>query len=293
MLFRNRRCPNKPWDPNLLWSEIRRSWRYAADWIYRRLTARWRGLPQVYIAGVKRGGTSSLFRYLMEHPRARYPFRQRKEIKFYIYMYDLGLNWYRAYFPYRWDLRTHFTVDATPSYLPHPLFPARVMAVTPRARLILLLRDPVQRTISHYFHNRRRGLEPLSLEEALAAEEERLAGEWERMHQDPCHSPWRYHRFGYVTESRYAEHLERLWQHVPREQTLVLRSEDLFEQPQATLDRIAAFLDIEPWRPQLRVYNRGDYTQPVPDALRARLRAYFRPYNQRLYELLGRDLGWD
>ncbi|NPA27309.1 MAG: sulfotransferase domain-containing protein [Chloroflexi bacterium] len=293
MVFRNSRCPNKPWDPNLIRSEIRRSLRYSLEWVYRRLTARWRGLPQVYIAGVKRAGTSSLFRYLMEHPRARYPFRQRKEIKFYIYMYDLGPSWYRAYFPFQRELQTHFTVDATPSYLMSPLFPERFMTLTPHAKIILLLRNPVQRTLSHYFHNRRRGLEPLSLEEALQAEEQRLAGEQERMLRDPCYVPWRYHRLGYLTESRYVEHLRRLWKHVPREQTLVLRSEDFFEQPQRLLDQIADFLNIEPWQPNLKVYNQGQYDQPVPQRVRAQLQAYFRPYNQALYELLGRDLGWN
>ncbi len=292
-MFRKRNCPNKPWDPNLLWSEIRRSYRYALEWVYRRLTARWRGLPQVYIIGVKRGGTSSLFWYLLEHPWALPPFRLRKEIKFYIYMYDLGPQWYRAYFPYKSRLRQgYFTLDATPSYFPHPPFPERVMQLTPRARMILLLRNPVIRTISHYFHNRRRGLEPLSLEEALKAEPQRLAGEVEAMERDPCHDPWKYHRFGYLTESRYIEHLERLWQAVPKEQVFILRSEELFQRPEITLRRIADFLGIPPWKPHLRVYNQGVYASDVPTRIRHWLEAYFRPYNERLYEALGWEQGW-
>ncbi len=288
-----RPCPGKPWDPNLLPGEIRRSPRRALSWIYRRMTAPARGLPQVYIAGAKKGGTTSLFYYLLEHPRVLPPFR--KEVKFFLYMYDLGLGWYRANFPFRRRLRTHVTLDATPSYLAHPTFGKQWRATNPTAKIIVLLRDPVARTLSHYFQNVHRGLEPLSLEEALEAEEQRLAGEVERILQDPCHDPWRYHRFGYLTESRYIEHLERLWPHVPPEQLLVLRSEDLFQNPAQTLAQVAAFLGLEPWQPrEYKIYKKGAYDfAAVSPRVRENLRAYFRPYNQRLYAALGRDMGWE
>ena len=293
MLLRNKRCPNKPWDPNLTIAEVQRSPHRALRWLYRRLTAAQRGLPQVYIAGVKKGGTTSLFAYLTAHPQVLPPFR--KEVKFFLYMYDLGERWYRANFPLQRHLAGRLTVDATPNYLFDPFFAQRLMALNPQARLIVLLRDPVRRTLSHYFQNRARGLEPLPLAEALKAEPRRLAGEVERMRADVCHSPWKYHRFAYVGESLYAEQLERLWEHVPREQTLVLRSEDLFADPGATLREVERFLGLPPWEPEAYpAFKKGQYRLTAEEeAVAERLRAFFRPHNKRLYALLGREMGWD
>ncbi len=288
--MRRQRCPHRAWDPNLVWSDIRRSPRRTLRWLYRRLTAQRRGLPAVYIAGPKKTGTTSLFWYLLEHPQVLAPFR--KEVKYYTYQAYLPVSWYRANFPPARALarRNAITLDATPDYFMHPAFPQRMKAVTPNARIIVLLRDPIRRVISHYFHNRRRGVEPLPLADALRQEPERLHGLAERIAQDPCVDPYAYHHYGYLTESRYIEHLERLWRVVPREQVLVLRSEDLFTRPQAVLRQVAAFLDLPPWQPQLKVYNQGTYPQdPDIRALIPWLQDYFRPYNERLYHALGWD----
>ncbi|NPA26274.1 MAG: sulfotransferase domain-containing protein [Chloroflexi bacterium] len=282
------RCPRRALDPNLTWREFRRSPQRTLKWIYRRLTARWRGLPAFYIAGPKKTGTTSLFWYLLEHPRVLAPFR--KEVKFYTYQAYLSPAWYRANFPWERALAQHNaqTLDATPDYFMHPAFPQRMRAVTPQARVIVLLRDPVRRVLSHYFGNCRNRVEPLPLMEALRQEAARIRDVAQRIATDVCQDPFVYHHFGYLTESRYIEHLERLWRFVPREQVLVLRSEDLFTRPEPTLDRIAAFLGLEPWRPKLKVYNKGRYPDDpqVAEAI-PWLRAYFRPYNERLYQALG------
>ncbi len=289
-----RRCPNRAWDPNLVGYEIRRSPRRALVWVYRRLTAAWRGLPDFYIAGAKKSGTTSLFWYLLEHPRVMAPFR--KEIKYYTYQAYLGVEWYRANFPWQKDLRQRnaLTLDATPNYLMHPAFPQRMVRVTPQAKVIVLLRDPVRRVFSHYYHNRRRGMEPLPLRAALEKEDERIRENRARIARDPCVDPSPYLRYGYLTEGRYIEHLERLWAVVPRERVLVLRSEDLFERPQRALEIVARFLGLEPWHPLLKVYNRGAYpNDPEARALVPWLRDYFRPYNQRLYAALGWEVAWE
>ena len=289
-----RRCPDRAWDPNLVGYEIRRSPRRALVWIYRRLTAAWRGLPDFYIAGAKRSGTTSLFWYLLEHPRVLAPFR--KEIKYYTYQAYLSVAWYRANFPWQKDLqqRSALTLDATPNYLMHPGFPSRMLRVTPEAKIIVLLRDPVRRVLSHYYHNRRRGVEPLPLRAALEQEPERIRETAARIAHDPCVNLFPYLRYGYLSESRYIEHLERLWTAVPRERILVLRSEDLFARPQPVLDQVADFLGLEPWRPRTKAYNQGAYpADPEIRALVPWLRDYFRPYNQRLYAALGRDMEWE
>ncbi len=264
------------------------------SWVYRRLTSRWRGLPQVYIAGVKKGGTTSLFHYLLKHPRVLSPFR--KEVKFYLYMYNhQSVRWYRANFPWASQLQQgYLTVDATPNYAYHPRFVEQVQAVAPDAKIILLLRNPVQRTLSHYFQNRQRNLEPLPLEEALKAEEERLSEEKRRLLEDPCYISWRYHRFGYLAESRYIEYVRPVVENIPSDQLLILRSEDMFHNPAGVLQQVADFLGLESWTFEPKVYKAGRYQlQQEHNSVVAWLYSYFRPYNQRLYELLGRDMGWD
>ncbi len=289
-----RECSQKFWDPNLTWSEIKRSPLRTLRWLFRRGTALWRGLPQVYIAGVKKGGTTSLFYYLLAHPQILPPFR--KEVKFFLYMYTLGLKWYQANFPFQKQLRTHLTLDATPNYLYDPFFAERVNLVNPQAKFIVLLRDPVRRALSHYFQNRQRKLEPLPLAEALRVEEKRLEADLTQHQQDPCHPLTAFHRFGYKAEGRYAEQLERLWRHIPREQTLVLRSEDLFTHPSTVLHQVAVFLGLSPlsWLSSFKAYKKGSYSpREVPSEILRELRIYFRPHNQRLYELLERDMGWE
>ncbi len=289
-----RRCPHRAWDPNLVGYEIRRSPRRALIWIYRRLTAHWRGLPDFYIAGAKKSGTTSLFWYLLEHPRVMAPFR--KEIKYYTYQAYLSLLWYRANFPWQRDLHRNnaLTMDATPDYLMHPSFPQRMMQVTPNAKVIILLRDPVRRVLSHYYGNRRRGIEPLPLRAALEREDERIREVAARIAHDPCVDPSPYLWYGYLTESRYIEHLERLWAVVPKERILVLRSEDLFSHPYEVLEKVAQHLGLEMWYPVIKAYNRGVYPDnPEFHDLLPWLREYFRPYNERLYELLGWDSTWE
>ncbi|HID83840.1 MAG TPA: sulfotransferase [Anaerolineales bacterium] len=289
--MRHPKCKDKPWDPNLVMAAVRGNLRRALEWIVRRVTARWRGLPHVYIAGPKKGGTTSLFRYLLAHPRVCAPFR--KEIKFYNYHYYLGERWYRANFSRASRGERCLFLDATPDYFMYPCFPVRLMQTTPQAKVIVLLRDPTQRILSHYFHNRRLGIEPFTLAEALALESKRLEKEG-ALCDDPCVNPWTYHRYGYVTESKYYVHLERLWRYVPREQTLVLRSEDFFAHPREVAHQVAKFLEIEPWETEWQPYNVGQYTlSDMEQSVARELRIYFRPHNQRLYALLGRDLGWE
>lgn len=286
------KCAGKPWDPNLRLAEVRRSPRRTAQWVYRRLTAPWRGLPWIYLAGAKKSGTTSLFHYLVAHPRIFTPFR--KEIKFFTYHRYLSKTWYRANFTWKRHLQNAYTLDATPDYLMHPCFARELHQLMPQARIILLLRDPVRRIISHYAQNQQSGIETLPFEEALRQEPARLAGEPEKICRDVCYNPWKYHRFGYLTESRYIEHLERLWQYFPKEQVLILQSEDFFAHPRQAIQKIAAFLAIEPWEADFKAFNQGQYQVPSTwQRTLAWLREYFRPYNERLYEALGRDMGWD
>ena len=187
-------------------------------------------LPDFLGLGTQKGGTSTLQALLKTHPRVFLP--ARKEVHYFSLHADQPTQWYAEH--YRNAKPLQCWGDITPFYLFHPDAPERIHTVLPKARLIVLLRDPVERALSQYFHSLRLGFETLPLEDALAAEEERLStGKLQHLQE---HS--------YVSRSRYLEQLDRYLELFPGRQLLVLQSETLFADPTATWRQIEAFLDL-------------------------------------------------
>ncbi|RKR91822.1 sulfotransferase domain-containing protein [Micromonospora pisi] len=247
-------------------------------------------LPDFLVIGGQRCGTTSLYHYLAAHPRVRVA--TGKELQFFSVYHGRGVRWYRAYFPtLAPDQRTF---EASPYYLFHPNVPARVAATLPDGRFVALLRDPVQRTYSHYLHTRSYGAEPLSFADALDAEEERLH---RALRDGPgTRTPHRALRnHSYAARGRYAEQLERWFEHVPRERIHIARNEDLAADAAGTYGAILRFLDLSAFTPETfaRHTRRVDTgpSQLTPE-LRERLTAYIAPHNARLAELLGWSHSW-
>jgi hypothetical protein len=168
--------------------------------------------------------------------------------------------------------------------------------VLPRARLIVLLRDPVARAWSHYWHERTRGYEWRSPGAALEREPMRLAGEEERLLADQRYRSHAHRHFSYLGRSRYAAQLERWFAHFPREQVLVVRSEDLFSSPATIVTTVLRFLGLAPsaeLNPQqcAGALNVGNY-RPLPRALEEHLRTQLEPANAGLRRLLGPAFSW-
>src|SRR5712692_9972003 len=261
-----------------------------AVWTYGRATSFVRPLPDFLIIGAQKAGTTALYSYLRRHPRVIGP--SWKEVSFFDRHYARGAGWYRGNFPNALRARRALVCEASPSYLFHPLAPERVAALVPRARLIVLLRDPVDRALSHYHHEVALGREELPFEDALAREEERTRGEVERMLQDPAYFSEAWWNYTYVARGRYAEQLERWLAFFPREQLLVLASDELSDEPAETYARVLEFLGAAPHELDAfpRVFER-DYPDMKPETRRMLADTFAEP-NRRLYELLGRELAW-
>lgn len=266
-------------------------------WAYGRATARFRPLPDFLVIGAQKCGTTALYAYLRWHPRITGP--AWKEVSYFDRHYGKGERWYRGQFPSRPWLRltggrsgrSQHVGEASPSYVLHPHAPQRVRALLPDARLVLLLRDPVDRALSHYNHEVALGREPFSFEEALAQEPERTDGELARLGDTRyfSHAWW---DFTYLARGRYAEQLERWLGVFPREQLLVLASEQLRQDPAAAYARVLAHLGADPY--QLEEYPpvfEREYAPMAPET-RTMLEQYFAPHNERLTTLLEEDLGW-
>jgi hypothetical protein len=183
--------------------------------------------------------------------------------------------------------------ESTPYYLFHPAAPQRARRVLPDAQLIVLLRDPVDRAYSHHNHMVAQGFEPLGFEDALEAEDRRVAGHAERLARDPTATSHEHRHFSYFARGCYAEQLERWFDRYPRERFLVLFSEDLFANPVATTARTQEFLglDLQPPR-DVKPVNARTYDR-LDASVRARLGARYEEPNRRLAELLGRQLPWN
>jgi hypothetical protein len=254
---------------------------------YGRATADLRPLPDFLILGAQKAGTTALYAYLRWHPQITGP--SFKEVSFFDRHYANGERWYRAHLPIR---RRGIVGEASPSYLFHPLAPQRVAAMLPRARLVALLRNPVERAFSHYQHEVALGREQLSFEDAVAREDERMEGELERMLADPRYFSHAWWNYTYVARGLYAEQLERWFAAFPREQLLVLLTDDLAADTAGAYREVLQFLGVDPHGLESypRIFER-DYGEMSPDT-RARLEAKFAEPNRRLAELLGRDLPW-
>jgi hypothetical protein len=257
-------------------------------------------LPSFLIIGTTKSGTTTLYRWISEHPFVA-PCSV-KETHYFSNYYTRGSQWYRSQFPRQSERdafarehgRPFITGEASPSYISHYWAPQRIARELPDVKLIVTMRNPVDRAHSHFQMSRRLGDEPLStFEEALAAEEQRLAGEDARMRNEPYYRSYRFGNWGYLARGHYVEQLEKWFAAYPRERIHLLSLEELSTRPHETLDAVHEFLGLPPFRAaDLEPRHVGEYDPLAPET-RARLAELFRPDNQRLYELAGRDFGWD
>lgn len=266
---------------------------------WRRVTAGMRRLPDWLIIGTQKGGTTSLYEYLVTHPDVGGA--SRKEVHFFDLKWEKGVDWYRAHFPTalqaqareRETGRPFHVLEGTPYYMFHPAAPERVRQVLPQVRLMAVLRNPVDRALSHYHHERRARREPLSFEEAVEQETERLLGtdgDLETADETARKHHWRH---AYLARGRYAEQLERWLRVFPREQLLILNSERFYADTAGEMERVMHWLGVPPIH--TATYDRrnagGAYGKLDPDT-RQRLEAYFAPHNERLFDLLGERWEW-
>ena len=225
----------------------------------------------------------------------------KKEIRYFSRVHYPNELWYRSNFPTNLS-RRHFykktnqkllSGEASPGYLFKPMVPGRMKDLLPDVKLIVILRNPVDRAYSDYHHSIRGGKDTLSFEKAIESEEERCAEEWERVLKDPNFRPRNYMAYSYLAKGLYADSLERWFKHYDRKQFLILATEDFHKNPQLILDQIFDFLGVSSFQAEnLRNLNVGEYNKMNVDT-RKLLVEYFKPHNEKLYNLLRRNFDWD
>jgi hypothetical protein len=229
-----------------------------------------------------------MFSYLRQHPQVARP--MYKEIYYFDRHYSRGLSWYRCNFPARAALdrlddrhgRRHVTFEATATYIFDPNVPRRIAQDLETSRFVALLRNPVDRAISNYWHARRQGLESRDVKTAMEAEFE--GGDAAATARPP--------RRGYLDRGIYHKAVARWLEHFPRENMLLIQSEKMFADPAAIMARVFAFLGLEPFTGiDYAPLNTGGYDESDRE-VRRRLGSYYAPHNETLSRMCGTQFDW-
>lgn len=260
------------------------------DGILRGITSSNRVLPNFIIIGEQKCGTTTLYEHLIKHPKIIPALR--KEIHFFDNHYDNGLNMYKAFFPTNNEIQQNSSItgEASPNYLHHPLVPKRIKENLPNVKLIVLLRNPVERAYSHFIMMKTGKFETLSFENAIEYEKHVLKEgkiSWKNQYRvfNNTHHP-------YLMRSIYVNNLKRWLEIFPRDKILVIKSEDFKSDKSQILKETFEFLNVPPYSiKKLKNKNVSSY-KSMKSNTRKMLEHFFQPYNEELYDLLKIDFNW-
>ncbi|MDJ0555728.1 MAG: tetratricopeptide repeat protein [Microcoleaceae cyanobacterium MO_207.B10] len=240
--------------------------------------------PNFMIIGVNKGGTTSLYSYLIQHPQIIPPVK--KEMDFWSWKFNGSIDWYLAHFPAIPEGKIFLTGEASPSYFDHPNAAARIAQVFPKIKLIILLRNPIDRAVSQYHQWLRLNWENRTFEEVIKSDLEKLTISPKSINY------WR-QELNYLARGVYVEFFQEWMGLFPREQFLVLKSEDFYANPEASMQQVLKFLDLPEYQlSEYKNYNTGNYS-PIDKSMRKNLKDYFQVHNHRLEEYLGMKFDWD
>ena len=239
---------------------------------------------QFLVAGTQKGGTSALHVYLKKHPQICTA--DVKEVHFFdndwLFSSRISRHLLYRYYHSFFNPKNHHRIvgECTPSYMYRAQCPQRISEYNPQMKFILLLRNPIDRAFSHWNMHRERGTEPASFWDAIQRQQARRRQAL----------PDQERAASYLDRSFYSEQLTRLWRYFPQTNTLVLKSEQLRDNPNDALDRIASFLELDPFP---RVEPITVHARPYVSPMAARDRVYLKEIFENEIRGLERMLNWD
>lgn len=249
--------------------------------------------PGFIIVGAQKAGTTSLYRYMTKHPLVKTALL--KEIHYFDLNYGKSLKWYRSFFPSRRGNEGCITGEASPYYMFHPFSIRRIAENNPEMKIIVLLRNPVQRAISHYYHEFRKGREPLGLKEALEAESRRLEPEIKSFRDNEFYRGYHHQRHAYVSRGIYVDQILEIYKYFDHSNLLVLDSNEFFGNPGKVLKEVFEFLGVNS---DIKVataksFNVGKKVRdPDENEVKGKLKEFYKEHNARLFDVLGRTFQW-
>jgi hypothetical protein len=257
----------------------------------RRISSNSRRMPSFVVIGTARGGTTSLFNYLSLHPQIELPVK--KEIAFFCTHFHKGVSWYQSHFPMKRDA-TMITGEASPYYLSHPKAAERLKSVLPDSKIIVLLRNPIERSFSSYKNIKKLGLETSgTFELAIELENDRTSGEEKKIVENDSYYSSKHQHFSYLGRSIYHLELEKWFKHFPPEQFLIINSESFYADPVKTYHSVIRFLGLSEHDPgPLKPFNESVKGEQINSEFRKKLEAFFEPHNEKLFEMINTRFDW-
>jgi len=257
-------------------------------------------LPDFIIIGAMKSGTGALFnKFLAKHPCITTS--TKKETHFFAENFNKGISWYLSHFPTLEEKNivniknseNLITGEATPYYIFHPHAARRISDTIPKVKLIAILRNPVDRAYSHFHHATRRKVEHITFEEAIKIEPERISNEKEKMKKDENYNSDDFRKYSYLARGIYVDQIKEWMKYFPREQILILRTEDLRSHQDKTLQQAFEFLGVSNYKIPLTPPRLRKRYPEMRSTTRKYLIEYFKPHNERLAKFLNRDFDWD
>lgn len=226
------------------------------------------------IIGAQKCATTTLFEHLRKHPDIHMPLE--KEVPFFTGEACDEAAWERFAAQKLGAADGRLWGKATPQYMCDPRVPERIRALMPQVKLVAILRDPIERTLSHYLMGKRRNTETQSFDEVVETSLDPGVLQRNRLLPVPEHTQgYESESDFYIAWSEYGRILQRYRELFGRDQLLVLYTEELERDPQGTLDGLLAFIGLEPgFRPESlgQVMHRGGGSNRIPHGVRTWLR---------------------
>ena len=293
-------------------------YKFTWDKFYRKITNKFRMLPDFLIIGGAKSGTTSLFAHLVEHPNI-IP-GSMKEVFFFQYISNNKTSFYRSHFPIK--RKNLITCDSTSSYFVHPLIPARVHKLLPSAKLIVVLRNPVERAYSEFHYTVTLGSELTeNFGDVIKSELKRIEIGNKKPELKIENTNYNHFAFSHLRDGLYVQHLERWLKFFPNEQLLVLHTKDLYTNLDQTLAETFEFLNLPKYQIENRIEkNKIDKIRPlsghvrniyknidsktrtlfnvqnypeIKSETRKFLQDFFRPHNEKLFKMIGKRFDWN
>ena len=273
-------------------------YRFSLKSAYRIVTNQIRVLPDFVVIGSSKSGTTSLHYYLIQHPSII----AERNVHFFEYIHTNSIEWYRAHFPtkayknFKKIIRKEKLIvgEQTATYLFHPLVPKRIHATMPNVKLITVLRNPVDRAYSNYHAQVREGFEKRTFDDAIKSELKRIEiGKKEpeyKINNDDFNN---HVIFSYLRHGIYVDFIKSWMEFFTKDQFLILSTYDLNNNHAKFLKQVFEFLNVPNRKVNgLERKNVGEYKK-LDKSTRKFLVDYYRPHNERLFQLLGKNFDWD
>lgn len=256
--------------------------------------------PDFAIIGFMKCGTTSLYDYLIQHPQALPAFEKEPHfLSKYIqeleesglkenwHLSDFGKKCYLSHFPPRPKSPKFVTGEASTSFFFTPNIEKLVFNSFPNIKLIVIMRNPVKRTISHYYHAVKYDGEVRSFEECITKE----MNEIEKIN-NPQKIVENATLNRYLTHSMYVYFLEKWMNVFPKEQFLILENENLNRVPDIVMNRVFNYLNLPDYQ-SINYHRKGKaYYPQISEKMIVFLNNFFKPHNYKLEEYLGKKFNW-